>query len=249
MRGGVALVLACLLAVRVAQAQPGLDVPTILHDANAYAIAGNWQRVDELVEPLLLRPLVRADLAEAHRLTGLAAFFTQQRAAAESHFLAYLELDLEARLDPTLVPPEAITFFEDVRSRHAAELRARRPKKQSLALVFLPPGGQFQAGERVKGWILGGALFAFLATNVTTYFVLRSWCSQTFDTCDATTDHTRGARDLRTVNVASGVALIATYLYGLYDGVVAYRRFNREQLMPYASFSDGEGMFGVGGAF
>jgi hypothetical protein len=227
-------------------AQPSLDVTTVLRDANASASAGDWHHVAELVSPLLHRPLIRADLAEAHRLMGLAAFFASNgRADAEAHLLAYLELEPDARLDPSLVPPEAVTFFEDVRVRHAAELRAHRPRKRVLALALLPAINQLYYGERVKGWILGGALTALLATNLTTDFVLRAWCSQTDDTCDGSANKMRHARELRTVNLVSGIGLIATYLYGVIDGVVGYRTASHEELLPYVSGVDGRVVLGV----
>jgi hypothetical protein len=253
MRHVCVALIACVIAARAAAAQPGLvgalDVATVLHDANISASAGDWAHVDALVAPLLLVRLAPADLAEAHRLAGLAAFFAQHRAAAESHFLAYLELDSDARLDPSLVPPEAVTFFEEVRVRHAAELRAQRPRKRNWVWTLLPPVTQFQDGKVVKGSILGGVMFAFLATNLTTLAVLNAWCSSSTDTCDQTTNHTRAARDLRTINLISGIGFWATYLYGVYDGVVAYRRATREHLMPYASLVDSGAVVGVGRTF
>jgi hypothetical protein len=251
-RGAQLVLVACMLAAGVAHAQPGAgprDVATVLHDANTSASAGDWARVDALVEPLLLARLAPGDLAEAHRLAGLSAFFAQHRAAAEAHFLAYLEIDLDGRLDPSLVPPEAVTFFEEVRVRHAAELRARRPHKPSGLWTLLPPITQFQTGHRVKGAVIGGALLVFLAADITTYAVLESWCSSSTDTCDQTTNHTRAARDLRTINLISGITFLATYVYGVYDSVVAYRRAVNEQYLPYASIVDHGAVVGVGRTF
>jgi hypothetical protein len=142
-----------------------------------------------------------------------------------------------------------VTFFDDVRVRHAAELRAHRPHKRNWVWTLLPPVSQFQDGRVVKGSILGGVMLAFLATNVTTFAVLEAWCSSNTDTCDQTTNHTRAARDLRTINLISGVGFIATYLYGVYDGVAAYRRATREQLVPYASLVDSGAVVGVGRTF
>src|SRR5438874_7564024 len=122
MRGAsVLLVVAAASLARAQPASPQVIEPSVaLRDANAAAIAGDWQRVGELVDPLLVHALSPADVAEAHRLAGLAAFFQHRSADAETHFLAYLRLDLDARLDPALVPPEAVTFFDAVRARHAA---------------------------------------------------------------------------------------------------------------------------------
>jgi hypothetical protein len=243
----LAFAIAVVTATSLAHAQPVAGDPAAaLRDANAAAIAGDWQRVGELVDPLLLQALAPADTAEAHRLAGLAAFFAHRDADAESHFLAYLHLDLDARLDPALVPPEAVTFFEDVRARHAAELRALRPKpraKRSLVLALLPPFGQIQGGEHTKAWIIGGALVGFAAANVASYALLRSWCSDTDLTCDT---HTRAASAMRAINLASAGGFLAAYLYGVYDGVVEYRHQN---VVLFANPTSGGGVAGVLGAF
>jgi hypothetical protein len=221
----VALALALTLTLaRIAAAQPGataVDATSALRDANAAATAGEWAKVAALTAPLTISASA-ADRAEAFRLHGLAEFFSNQPAAAERDVLAYLRLDPDGHLDPALYPPEVINFFNDVRARHAAELR--RPPKRYAVLALLPPFAQFQNGERTKGWILAGLEGAFAATNIASYFVLRAWCHDTGDTCDRSgTNHVVAAHHLEAVNIAAGVALIATYLYGVYDGVRGYR--------------------------
>jgi hypothetical protein len=111
----------------------------------------------------------------------------------------------------------------------------------------VPPLGQIQNGEPVKAWIVGGLLGAFAATNVTTYFVIRSWCHNPGSTCDSSgTNHYRRAEQLSTVNALTGVALIATYAYGVWDGVRGYRR---KTLSAYATPSSEGGVIGVSGSF
>jgi hypothetical protein len=237
--------------------QLGMTTSEVLRDGNTAATAGDWQRVAQLVDPLLQRPLVPADLAEAHRLAGIAAFFQQRNADAESHFLAYLRIDLDGRLDPALYPPDVVAFFNDVTSRHAAELRARRPRpKRSWLLNLLPPGGQFQNGERTKAWVLGGLLGGLLAANVTSYLILRSWCTHTVGpggvgaTCDDTNNHNRSASILRPINIASGIGLMITYAFGVYDGVQGYRQHAREQaIQPFAATSTEGSVLGITGSF
>jgi len=237
--------------------QPGTTTSEVLRDGNTAATAGDWQRVAQLVDPLLQRPLAPADLGEAHRLAGLAAFFQQRNGDAESHLLAYLRIDLDGRLDPALYPPEVVAFFNDVTSRHAAELRARRSRpKRSWFLNLIPPGGQLQNGERTKAWVLGGMLGGMLAANVTSYLVLRSWCTQTKGpggvgaTCDDISNHNRSASILRSVNLVSGIGLVVTYVFGVYDGVQGYRQHSREQaIQPFVTASAGGSVLGVAGSF
>jgi hypothetical protein len=230
---------------------PAPTEPTqALHDANAAATTGDWQRVAMLVDPLLSQQLSPADIAEAHRLKGLVSFFADRKVEAEAHFLAYLKVELDGRLDPALVPPEAVQFFEEVRARHAAELRALRPQRRYFILNFVPVAAQVQNGDRTKAVILGGAFAVLAITNVASYAVLRSWCSSSDQTCDTPTNHVHAAMSLRATNIMSGVGLIATYLYGVYDGVVGYRRRSREQMVaPYATATNTGGVVGVVGSF
>jgi hypothetical protein len=223
-----ALAVVAVLAV----ASPALAAPpstTALGDhataalraANQALAAGDWERAAALVAALDVDGLAGADRAEAHRISGVAAFFLGRLADAERELLAYLSLDLDARLDPAVTPPEAVTFFDDVRARHAAELRALRPKpRRSSAINLLPPLGQFQNGERTKGWIIAGTGVALLATNIGSYVALRQWCDEGDGTCSSGDR----ARRMRVVNLVSGVGLAATYLYGVIDGYVGYRR-------------------------
>lgn len=229
-----------------------------LRDGNAAATAGDWATVSRLVDPLLRQQLPPADLAEAHRLAGLSAFFQERRAEAEEQFLAYLRIDLDGQLDPALYPPEVILFFNDVKAKHTAELRARRPRpRRWFALNLVPAAGQFQNGERTKGIVIGGLFASFAITNVTSFLLLRSWCTRvTGDggsslTCDDTKDRAQVASTLRAINIASGVGLILTYAYGVYDGVRGYRRRSRERaVQPYVTASsDHDAFIGVAGSF
>ncbi len=273
--GSLALVMVALLATTVWAQPPTAGEPPpaalpdgsavrstsdVLRDGNAAASMGDWPRVTILVDPLVRArrgQLAPADLAEAHRLAGIAAYFQQRTADADGHFLAYLKLDLDGRLDPAMYPPEVVTFFQDVQTRHSAELRARRPKpRRYFLLSVLPPAGQFQNGERTKGFIIGGLLGAFAVGNITTYLVLRSWCTRVSGgggqsaTCDEETDRSSKASQLRTLNIVSGLGLIATYIYGAYDGVSGYRRRSRERSMqPFATSTSGGGVFGIAGSF
>lgn len=244
----VLLVLGCGLAV----AQPASDQ---LANASAAAATGDWPKVDALITPLLHNSLGATHLAEAHRLAGLAAYFQSRLPAAEDHFVEYLKLDLEARLDPSLYPPDVVTFFQDVQVRHAAELRARRPKQKRYWLLnLLPPGGQIQNGERTKGVVIGSMIGALAAVHVATWFILDSWCTEVSGssgksvTCDEPRDRSSSASSLRTINLVTGVGLLATYLYGVYDGVSGYRKRSREQQM-FVVPTNGGGVVGIGGSF
>jgi hypothetical protein len=258
---GLAVLALCALCATAAHAQSGAPPSDVLREGNAAALAGDWPRVAALVDPLLRRPLLAPDLAEAHRLAGIAAFFAQRTAQAEQHVLSYLRIERDGRLDPALYPPEVVAFFNDVASRHAAELRAMHapPPRRSWLYTLLPPFGQFQNGDQIKGYVLGGLLGALLITNLTTYAYLRSWCDHTDGraggawTCSDgpnNKDGTRAAQRLQPINMASGIAFWVVYAYGVYDGIRGYRRISREQaIQPYASMSSKGHVFGILGRF
>jgi hypothetical protein len=250
----LAVAVAMLAWASVARGQPAAAVSDTLREANTAALAGDWPRVSELVGPLLDQSLARTDLAEAHRLVGIAAFFQQHREQAESHFVNYLRIEVDGRLDPALYPPDVIAFFNDVASRHAVELRAmrRQPKQRWWWLTLLPPFGQLQNGDRGKAYAIGGAFAASLTVNLVTYGYLRAWCSHNDGsaggalTCNDGGDHTAAARALRPWNIGSGIALIAIYAYGVYDAIAGYRRVSRERsLQPFVAGSGTSVVVGV----
>jgi hypothetical protein len=185
--------------------------------------AGEYATAAAMAGPLTRDPDVpRAIRAEALRIYGLSLFFLELRADAEDALVAHLRLEPDAHLDPAQVPPEAIVFFEDVRARHAGAVAKARPRVRrfhSPWLALLPPWGQFQNGDRTKGWIIGVAEVVFLAANLTTFAMLSSMCSDADKTC---TDPDN-ARALQTVNLVSGSLLIATVAYAVIDGLVGYR--------------------------
>jgi hypothetical protein len=209
----------------------------ILRDASAALDAGEHQRAADLARGVLANPDVPApDRAEAWRLFGLASFFLERFPDAEEAFLAYLKIEVDGRLDPAVVPPEAIVFFEDVRARHAAELRKYRPgpeRRRYRALNLLPPAGQFQNGHPTKGWVIAGLGSLALATNIGTYAVLRRWCDDSTGVCRSDGEsRTDSARTMRTVNMTAGVVFVGTVLYGMYDG---FRHFRPSRARARAS--------------
>jgi hypothetical protein len=256
----VAAILA--LAPAVGHAQPGRAASDVLRDGNTAALAGDWPRVAALVDPLLQQQLPVADLAEAHRLAGIAAFFAQHDASAEQHFITYLRIDPDGRLDPALYPPDVVAFFNDVASRHAAELRALRipPQRPSWLFTLLPPVGQYMNGDHTKAYVLGGVLGALLVTNLVTYSYLRQWCDHTqgihggqlacTDSDGPGHDATQRAQRLRPINIASGIGFWVVYAFGVYDGIRGYRRISREQaLRPYATVSNEGNVVGITARF
>lgn len=256
-----ALAVAVLVGLTApAHAQPGRPASDVLREANTAALAGDWQRVADLVDPLLRQQLPITDLAEAHRLAGIAAFFAQHGAGAEQHFLTYLRVDPDGRLDPALYPPDVVAFFNDVASRHAAELRALRapPSRPSWLYALFPPIGQYMNGDHTKAYVLGGVLGTLGIPNLVTYLYLREWCDHTQGrgggglTCTdgAGGDVTHAAQRLRPFNIATGIAFWVVYAYGVYDGIRGWSRIPREPaLQPYVTVSSENRIVGISARF
>lgn len=233
---------ALAITASVALADPALDLRT----ANTAAAAGDWDQVQVLCDRVLLDPAIKpSDRAEANRLEGLAAFFTH-RASPEPYFLEYLKLELDGHLDPALYPPEVVNYFNELRARHASEIEARRPSPKRWYISPIPVISQVQNGETTKAIVLGSVFGAFLAGNVASYVVLRSWCNNSDRTCDNGTDHTHAANTLVGVNVLTGVGAILTFAYGMYDGV---RGYERARTIPYVSSTETGSFAGILGRF
>lgn len=166
------------------------------------------------------------DRAQALRVYGLACFLTGRHLAAESAFQRWLRLDGRARLDPQLVRPEAVAFFEEVRRRTRdegiREVERRRPR--SAWLNLLPPAGQFQNGEKGKFGALLACEVALLGLHVATGAALYGTVRT-----DGTFPDPERAEGLRAVNWLSFVALGGAILYGVIDGFVVFKR-QRDQL-------------------
>jgi tetratricopeptide (TPR) repeat protein len=69
--------------------------------------------------------------AEAYQLLGLSLFYQGRRGEAYSAFLEYLFLDPDGHLDPFMVPPAAVSFFEQVKKEAEAKLAPIRAQKQA----------------------------------------------------------------------------------------------------------------------
>jgi hypothetical protein len=249
----VLLALAVLTAV--AQAQPGqMHSPVERIAAAASAVDDkDWERVIILVGDVPDdRNVTPADRAEAHRLLGIAEFYRQRYDRAEAHFVAYLQIELDGQLDIGLFAPDVVQFFDNVKAKHAAELRSLRPRARRWAVLnFVPPAGQFQNRQVVKGWVLGGFGAALLATNITTYVMLDRMCSDIDRTCESGTESRADrARTMVTLNTASGAVLIGLYVYGVVDGFRHYRRTRATvTVTPMSMGARGGTGIGVSGTF
>ena len=168
----------------------------------------------------ILRPLVEeerlhgADRIQALRAFGVSLFLLGRRGGAEAAFLMLLREEPTARLDPALVPPEVIAFLDEVRARHQAVIqRAVKARRPSAWLNLLPPVGQFQNGQKGKGWLILSLEVTFLAMDIATYWVARS-----MPRSDGTVPSEGKFNAVKTLNIVSFSLLIGTVVYGIVDG-------------------------------
>ncbi len=201
---------------------------------------GNYERVVERLRPLvealeLSRELPeKADRLEALRVYGIACTLTGRRTAAEGAFLLLLREEPSTQLDPALVRPEAVAFFNEVRARHRAELLAayrknRRPYYWALDLI--PLAGQLQNRQWKKAIVFGVVELALLATNITTGALLAHY-QQPDGTFGAggSNDRTSLFEPLRDVNWISFGLLLGVTAGGVVDAfVVGARRQERDR--------------------
>ena len=122
-----------------------------------------------------------AQLTEIHTTLALI-YYTQNRIAdARAHFVSALNLTPDLTLDPSLVSPKIVRFFEQVKEELQAQNQsADRPEAEvryvlvqdprstaALRSMLLPGWGQHYKGEHRKGWIVVGLWSVGLVGTVT----------------------------------------------------------------------------------
>jgi len=192
------------------------DASAALVRAAAAYEYGDMNQVVESARPVAegLLPATSEEQLQAFRLLGIGLYLTNRPLGAETAFTELLRKDPRARLDPTSTRPELVAFFEGLRHQQLARQRSTR----KMYWNFVPPVGQFQNDDHVKGWVILGVGVAALATLTTSDLVLRKWKHW-----DYTMDpHYNAAVTLKTVNLISAGVLAATYIYGVFDGLIGY---------------------------
>jgi hypothetical protein len=208
------------------------------------------------------------EVVQAHRILGVSYLFSGQSEEAKREFHKLLELRPDYRFDPLLDPQQVVDAFNAVvkeeeteivaiearRKRRDQEIAARlqrearlhpptttivRYERHSYLLNFVPFGaGQFQNGQRRKGWLFFGVETALAAISVgalTTNFALyganpHRKCLQPVDPTDAcpkdAIDHSQedSSRTLLRIQVISGGLFFAAAIWGVVDAVRHYQR-------------------------
>jgi hypothetical protein len=247
-----------LFAAILFQVQSAGTTEDLQRGKNAYD-RGEYSRAVEIVYPLLYPEMhLQSDgqIIQAHRILGVSFLFEDKKSEAEQEFRKLLQLVPDYHFDALLDPPEVVDFFNGVRKYYAAELsqlearrkaaeeqRARptivekRVGRNSFTVNFVPFGaGQFQNGQRRKGWAflvaestLGAVSIAAFATNIAVYG-LRPQRSCRVDVGKTAcppdqishTDENR-SRWLTRIQVGSGALFFAAVVSGILDAIYFYR--------------------------
>lgn len=131
MSRGLPLLL-CLMLVSLAPA----PVRAQESDAEVAAIRSSFEygKYAEVIDRAKARidrgNLSETQLEDLHELAGLAAFNLQRMADAERHFTALLRLDPDSSLDPFVVPPPAVAYFDKLKEKMSSELEFLRQEQR-----------------------------------------------------------------------------------------------------------------------
>jgi hypothetical protein len=203
------------------------------------------------------------EVVQARRMLGVAYLFENKPDEARREFRKLLELRPDYRFDPLLDPQRVVDFFNgvlkeeeatiaeiekrrrqrdkklaDERQRDAARLRLPptivRYERHSFAVNFIPFGaGQFQNGQRRKGWLffgaealLGALSVGAFATNLGLYGLApQRGCLETQPMGVACPpgliDHSQEdtSNTLLGVQVVSGGLFFAVAIWGVIDAI------------------------------
>ena len=221
------------------------------------------------------------EVVQAHKMLSVAYLFENKPDEARREFLELLRQRPSFRFDPLLDSQRVVTFFDTVLKEHQAEIaRFKRLKdekdaaiaaqnqrtlkllqapptvvryeRHSLSVALIPFGaGQFQNGERRKGWWFFGAETALAAVSLgafVTNFALYGFSSERGCTdpnnpdgmqCrPGNIDYTQEDTSLMLtrIQVGSGVAFFAVAIWGVIDAV---RNFKPE--VPLDGNGNGNG--------
>ncbi|HVZ88597.1 MAG TPA: tetratricopeptide repeat protein [Polyangia bacterium] len=230
-----------------------------------------------LLEPEVLLD-TEGEVVAAHRMLGIAYLFQKQPDKARGEFHKLLELRPDYRFDPLIDAQPIVDAFnqvlkeeedeisriEKLQHQHDEDLKTHlrlhppatpattvvvRYERLSYAVNFIPFGtGQFQNGQRRKGWLFLGVETALAAISVgafATNFGLyglephrKCLVMQTtsadgqpaacpIDQIDHSQEDT--SRDLLRVQLISGGLFFAAAIWGVIDAV---RHYQRDRLLP-----------------
>lgn len=119
---------ALLLAVLAAALPPDLKRARDRFEFGAWADSAAIVRQYLAAHPEPAEP----DALAALQILGISEWHLGDRAQARQAFVSLLSVDPEYKLDPFLVPPAIVEFFEEVKREHEPTLRPLRERRRVL---------------------------------------------------------------------------------------------------------------------
>ena len=252
------LLLSFLLYSGLASAQVQENV-RFSEGVNAY-LYGDYPntiaQLQPLIEPdVLLEP---DDAAKAYEYLGLSFYFLEDKEHAKEYFSRLIRLRPDWELDPVLVPPTAITFYNDIhrkmeaelsRQREALELLKRREaerrmrantreiiiedRKNSLFVACMPFGlGQFQNDQPILGTLFLSSEIIAIGLSMGFFMSVES-----MRLSNGFYEHEKyeRAQQLQTAQLISGGVAVGLMIGGVIQALYAYREtkvFQRKVTEP-----------------
>jgi hypothetical protein len=129
-RGRAATIAALLLA-----SAPAWAASDLLKNARNTFEYGSYEEADRLAEALLSSHQLgeEHDLVEAYRIAGLSNFYLNRPEVARRQFVALLSVEPDYAMDPFLVPPAAVAFFDGVKRDNESLLLPIRERRKAMA--------------------------------------------------------------------------------------------------------------------
>jgi tetratricopeptide (TPR) repeat protein len=132
-RGDLVLPLALAIWAQGAWAQESAAVDPNAELANLQR-GFQYGRYEEVLKRAAQRidrgNLSEQELIELHKYAGLSAFYLKNMQQAQRHLVALSELDPDYALDPFVVPPAAMKYFDQLRKDRAQELNSIREQRR-----------------------------------------------------------------------------------------------------------------------
>ena len=234
-----------------------VDARKALRDARSTFDFGQYRATVNKLTPVITPAVLlaaRAEISEAYTLLGLSHFFLGEKPLARRYFERLLEYSPDAELDPVKIPPPAVSFFQDLKERKAAELaqkkaelkrqreeEARRQaeantrriryvyQERSKIAAFLPFGiGQFQNQQPVLGTILLGSQVASISVSIAAFLAVENLRTRDGRFRNADVEQARSIQRLQLYSAATAAVLVTA---GIVQALWAFEptRFVEEQ--------------------
>lgn len=153
-----------------ALAQPTLSPDELLRAMSTAVERADFDVAESRAREALLRidQLTPGQIVRVHTTLGILLHTRNEPVEAQSQFEAALSLNPSLRLDPILVSPKTIEFFDEVRAGFEPGASTSVPDIRYLVLedqrpgaalrsLALPGWGQFYKGDTVRGAAFAGA--------------------------------------------------------------------------------------------